>query len=206
MNNFLSVENDGFSEYVIERSKFLSYVTRADDEKAAKTFIEKIRKENSLATHNCYAYIVGNLGEYQKYSDDGEPSGTAGLPLLEALKKSGLKNVCLVCSRYFGGVKLGAGGLTRAYLKSGLTAIENATVKEFEVSALVSFSLTYNEYYDFLKFPFDKKEVKSSDFNEKVDLSIFVPFSLCDRFCKEICDFLNKSVDFSVEKDGFRSF
>ncbi|PDM36799.1 YigZ family protein, partial [Bacillus cereus] len=102
---------------VIQKSRFICYVSRATTEEEAQEFIQKIQKQNWNATHNCSAYLIGEQDQIQKANDDGEPSGTAGVPMLEVLKKRGLKDTVVVVTRYFGGIKLGAGGLIRAYGK-----------------------------------------------------------------------------------------
>lgn len=122
--NYKTVKQTGMKEIVIKRSRFLGHIRPVDTEEAAIEFIESIRKEHSQATHNCWAYMVGERDQFQKQSDDGEPSGTAGKPILEVIKNQQLKNVAIVVTRYFGGVMLGAGGLIRAYTDGAVAAIE----------------------------------------------------------------------------------
>ncbi|HHW36300.1 MAG TPA: YigZ family protein [Bacillales bacterium] len=123
---YYTVKNAGEHEIVIEKSKFVAQITRATTEGEAQTFIQEIKKKHWDATHNCSAYLIGEHNQIQKANDDGEPSGTAGVPMLEVLKKRDLKDTVVVVTRYFGGIKLGAGGLIRAYGKAvseGLNAI-----------------------------------------------------------------------------------
>ena len=123
---YYTVKNDGEHEIVIEKSKFVAQITRATTEEDAQAFIQEIKKKHWDATHNCSAYLIGEHNQIQKANDDGEPSGTAGVPMLEVLKKRDLKDTVVVVTRYFGGIKLGAGGLIRAYGKAvseGLNAI-----------------------------------------------------------------------------------
>lgn len=123
---YYTVKNAGEHEIVIEKSKFVAQITRATTEEEAQTFIQEIKKKHWDATHNCSAYLIGEHNQIQKANDDGEPSGTAGVPMLEVLKKRDLKDTVVVVTRYFGGIKLGAGGLIRAYGKAvseGLNAI-----------------------------------------------------------------------------------
>lgn len=124
--NYRTVAGSGEASYEISKSRFLTYVSRAETETEAAQFIVTIKKKHWDATHNCSAYIVGDSEQYQKADDDGEPSGTAGRPILEVLKKAALTNTVIVVTRYFGGIKLGAGGLIRAYGKAaavGLSAV-----------------------------------------------------------------------------------
>ncbi len=113
MKEFVTIAGDEYThENVIEKSRFIASAIRADTAEQAMEFVEQKRKSYYDATHNCYAYIVGDKA---KFSDDGEPQGTAGMPMYECIKANNLDCVCVVVTRYFGGVKLGAGGLVRAY-------------------------------------------------------------------------------------------
>lgn len=139
---------------VIKKSRFIAYVAPARSEAEATEFIEAIKKKHWDATHNCSAYMVGEHDEIQKASDDGEPSGTAGRPILEVIKKEGLKNVVVVVTRYFGGIMLGAGGLIRAYGQSAAEGIRAAgvirRVLHREIHATVDYSWVgklENEFY-----------------------------------------------------------
>ncbi|MFD1849032.1 YigZ family protein [Oceanobacillus bengalensis] len=115
LSNYYTVKLEGNDELTIQKSRFIGYVRRVETEEEAQTFIQEIKKKHHDATHNCSAYIIGEHDEIQKANDDGEPSGTAGVPMLEVLKKKHLKDTAVVVTRYFGGIKLGAGGLIRAY-------------------------------------------------------------------------------------------
>ncbi len=114
----------------IKKSKFIAHLTPATTEEEAQAFIETIKKQHREATHNVPVYLIGPAYRIQRYSDDGEPSGTAGLPVLEMLKKEGITNLALVVTRYFGGTKLGTGGLVRAYTESARAGLEASTVVE----------------------------------------------------------------------------
>ena len=126
--DFKTISGSCEAEYEISKSKFISYVANVESETEAIDFIQKIKKTHWEATHNCSAYTIGENDQIQKADDDGEPSGTAGRPILEVIKKNNLKNVAIVVTRYFGGIKLGAGGLIRAYSKSATIGIETATI------------------------------------------------------------------------------
>lgn len=116
--DYKTVKGYGEKEIVISKSRFIAYVDRAETEEEAINFINKIKKMHYNATHNCSCYMIGEHNQIQKANDDGEPSGTAGVPMLEVLKKQGLQDTVVVVTRYFGGIKLGAGGLVRAYGKA----------------------------------------------------------------------------------------
>jgi uncharacterized YigZ family protein len=124
--HYYTVKGLGDNEIVIDRSRFIAHVNRAESEEEAQLFIQTIKKKHWDATHNCSAYLIGENNQIQKANDDGEPSGTAGVPILEVLKKKNLKDTVIVITRYFGGIKLGAGGLIRAYGKAtseGINAV-----------------------------------------------------------------------------------
>ncbi|EIJ83684.1 YigZ family protein [Bacillus methanolicus] len=121
---YYTVKGYGEHEIVIEKSRFIAHVSRAETEEKAQEFIQSIKKKHWNATHNCSAYLIGENDQIQKANDDGEPSGTAGVPILEVLKKKKLKDTVVVITRYFGGIKLGAGGLIRAYGKATSEGIE----------------------------------------------------------------------------------
>lgn len=123
---YYTVKGHGEHEITIQKSRFIAHIARATTEEEAQNFILEIKKKHWGATHNCSAYMIGEHNQVQKANDDGEPSGTAGVPILEVLKKKDLKDTVVVITRYFGGIKLGAGGLIRAYGKAtseGISAI-----------------------------------------------------------------------------------
>ncbi|HEY4602066.1 MAG TPA: YigZ family protein [Cerasibacillus sp.] len=125
---YFTVKKEGFDEIIIQKSRFIGYVKRVETEEAAQQFIQMIKKKHHDATHNCSAYVIGKNDQIQKANDDGEPSGTAGVPILEVIKKQNLKNTAIVVTRYFGGIKLGAGGLIRAYSSTASQAIRTTGI------------------------------------------------------------------------------
>jgi uncharacterized YigZ family protein len=126
IDKYRTVQTSGTAEIVIKKSRFIGHCRPVQDEEEAIRFVETVKKEHWSATHNCYAYVIGPRDDIQKQSDDGEPSGTAGKPILEVLKSQGIKNAAVVVTRYFGGIMLGAGGLIRAYTDGAAVAIEAA--------------------------------------------------------------------------------
>ncbi|UED80907.1 YigZ family protein [Lysinibacillus sp. CD3-6] len=142
-DNYLTVKGYGESEIIISKSRFLTYIERAESEEDAMLFIERIKKMHHNATHNCSAYIIGEHDHIQKANDDGEPSGTAGVPMLEVLKKQGLKDTVVVVTRYFGGIKLGGGGLIRAYGKATTEGLLAAQVVERKLHHLMKIVIDY---------------------------------------------------------------
>ncbi|MEK5079347.1 YigZ family protein [Solibacillus sp. FSL W7-1436] len=142
-NNYFTVKGYGESEIIISKSRFLTYVERVETEEEAILFIDKIKKMHASATHNCSCYMIGEHDQIQKANDDGEPSGTAGVPMLEVLKKQGLKDTVVVVTRYFGGIKLGGGGLIRAYSKATTEGIAAAQVVERKLHYLMKIGIDY---------------------------------------------------------------
>lgn len=124
LERYRTVRGAGEKEIVIKKSRFIGHIKPVQHEDEAIAFIEEIKKRHWNATHNCSAYMIGERDEIQKQSDDGEPSGTAGKPILEVIRNQGLKDVAIVVTRYFGGIMLGAGGLIRAYTDGAVAAIE----------------------------------------------------------------------------------
>ncbi len=146
MSGYKTVLADYAEDSFIEKkSEFISYVKRIETEDEAKAFIAQISSKHKDATHNVYAYILRGT-EIARFSDDGEPSGTAGMPVLEVIKREGLVGVCVVVTRYFGGILLGAGGLVRAYAKAAKTGIDKAGVSEFVEHVQFKVSLMYADY------------------------------------------------------------
>ncbi len=129
-DNMTRIKNETINEFEIEKSRFICYLNRAFSESEAREYILSIKKLHPNATHHCTAFIIGEHNEIQRSSDDGEPSGTAGVPMLECLKMNNMNDIVAVSVRYFGGIKLGAGGLIRAYSKSVSEAIKTATLMQ----------------------------------------------------------------------------
>lgn len=124
------IQADTHSETVIKKSRFITYLHKTTSEQDAKEYIQAIKKQHPDATHHCYAFLIGEHNEIQRSNDDREPSGTAGVPMLECLSKHQLQDILAVTVRYFGGIKLGAGGLVRAYAGSVSHAINNAVITQ----------------------------------------------------------------------------
>lgn len=142
-NNYFTIKGYGESEIIISKSRFITYVERVETEEDALLFIDKIKKLHANATHNCSCYMIGEHDQIQKANDDGEPSGTAGVPMLEVLKKQGLKDTVVVVTRYFGGIKLGGGGLIRAYGKATTEGIAAAQVVERKLHYIMKVAVDY---------------------------------------------------------------
>lgn len=165
----------GAEEFIVNKSRFIGYGTPCETEEEALRFLADIRKKHKDATHNCYAYIIGLNSGIMRYSDDGEPGGTAGLPIIEVMKARGVVNCAVVVTRYFGGVLLGAGGLVRAYAQGSKTALDAAKVVTMEKSTrhLVEVDYaTYQRLEYYLKSA--KCQVLSTDFTDRVLTTLMV--------------------------------
>ena len=144
MSTYKTLHEFGMDEIIIEKSTFIGYAKPIKTEEEAVDFINEIKKKHKDATHNVWAYTVGKSMNIQRYSDDGEPQGTAGIPTLEVIKKEDLRDVVVVVTRYFGGIKLGAGGLVRAYTKGAKVGIEASKVIEKVMYKDVRIKIDYN--------------------------------------------------------------
>lgn len=173
IKEYNTVDGEQEITLVIEKSKFICALKGVRNEEEAKEFISIIKKKHSLATHNCYAYIADEVGYLQKFFDDGEPQGTAGIPMLETLKNNDLKKVVAVVTRYFGGIKLGTGGLARAYSNAVNECINSAKKIKCVWSTVFDFVLTYNEYSKILNC-FNENYIKllSTVFDDGVKIRI----------------------------------
>ena len=142
---YKTVREEASDSFIVEKSEFIGRILPVKTEEEAIAFIDKVRSENRKARHNCYAYVLSE-GNITRYSDDAEPQGTAGPPILDVIQKSGLSDVCIVVTRYFGGILLGKGGLTRAYSNGASIAVSAAKVMEmypaYEVTAICDYSFT----------------------------------------------------------------
>ena len=150
------------SELDVKKSKFIANIIKITDEQDAKEKLNQIRKEYSDARHNCYAYIVYDnetKTKIEKSSDDREPSGTAGIPMLTLLQKNNLVNVLIVVTRYFGGILLGTGGLVRAYTDSSKQALEAAKIIELQYGEILEYCIEYDEF-EYFKYICEKNNIE----------------------------------------------
>ena len=145
-HSYITIANEFRTEYIIEKSRFIATIAPVSTEEEAQAFIQRISKEFWDATHNCTAYAIGPRQEQQRSSDNGEPSGTAGKPMLEVLKKTTITNVAVVVTRYFGGIKLGAGGLIRAYSHSVAKAVQEGPKLLIAPRQIVSLTIDYSYF------------------------------------------------------------
>jgi uncharacterized YigZ family protein len=192
---------------VIERSKFICSIKGVKDEADARSFIEEIRKKHSLANHNCYAYIADDKGLIQKFSDDGEPQGTAGLPMLEVLKNKKMYKTVAVVTRYFGGIKLGTGGLTRAYGGAVSECLSIAKINDMQPSVILKLEPDYEIYSKLIKLLCDENvKVLSTDFADNVEVKIAVKSDYSSTFITKITDYFNGKLIAEKIDEGHYAF
>lgn len=193
---YRTVHKFGKDEIIINKSRFIGHAMPIESEKDALDFIYKIKTEHRDATHNVYAYVLGENNNVQKFSDDGEPSGTAGIPVLEVIKKEDLRNVVVVVTRYFGGIKLGAGGLIRAYTKGAKIGLEAGIIVEkvlhHKIKVRISYSL-YGMVENFLNT--QGYIVDDIQYDDAVNIYVYVKFSEVDRFINTVKDMTSGSAD-----------
>ena len=207
VESYLSVGGESISETIIERSKFITRITRVSGEDEAREFIERVRKTHSDATHNCYAYVASEDGNVIKFSDDGEPQGTAGMPMLDVLRNRKIMMTAAVVTRYFGGVKLGAGGLVRAHSGCVAELLNKSEIVSNELSSEIEAEVSYDLYPLFLKYIVGKKvKVLSSDFSENVSIICVLPRLYEKEFCDGLKDYLLGKVKIEKNKEYFFSY
>ncbi|WP_042222432.1 YigZ family protein [Oceanobacillus manasiensis] len=186
---YFTVKQPAIEEITIQKSRFIGHVARVETEEAAQQFIQEIKKKHNTATHNCSAYMIGEHDQIQKANDDGEPSGTAGVPMLEVLKKKGLKDTVIVVTRYFGGIKLGAGGLIRAYGNATTEALRGSGIVQRQLMQGISVTVDYT-LLGKLENVLRQSEyvLETINYLEKVEFVVFVKTGEEDQFQNWIID------------------
>lgn len=205
--DYITVKPFGESELIIQKSRFLTYVSRAETEEQALTFIHDIKKRHSGATHNCSAYMIGEHDNIQKANDDGEPSGTAGVPMLEVLKKQGLQDTVVVVTRYYGGIKLGAGGLIRAYGRAtseGIAATGTVhRMQHYLMKVTVDYTWLGKVENEGRQSQYPLKEII---YAEEVDIFMYCPVSDLATFTSWITELTNGQAKIDTMTTEFIEF
>ena len=192
---FRTIREDGQVQEEIKKSRFICHAKRIYSEEEARDFITAIKKEHYKATHNCSAFIIGERSEIKRTSDDGEPSGTAGVPMLGVLENHNLTNVCVVVTRYFGGIKLGAGGLIRAYAGSVALAVKEIGIIEIKEQAGIQIQMTYAQYQEYGNFLKEHHLMElETNFTDQVETMIFVDKENKEHIKSELIEFYNGKV------------
>lgn len=184
-----TIKDNVINEIIIKNSRFITILNKINDANEVNEIIKHVRKQYPKATHYCYGFILNN---YKKSSDDGEPSGTAGTPILNVLDKENIKNVISITVRYFGGIKLGVGGLVRAYTKSVKEALNKSKIIEIEDAKTIKLDVTYEEQKQ-LEFILKNEVILDKVYNEKITYTILIRNSLLNDLDKYSYKILNDS-------------
>lgn len=200
---FRTIKEDGQVQEEIKKSRFICHIKRVTTEDEARNFIQAVKKEHYKATHNCSAFILGERSEMKRSSDDGEPSGTAGVPMLGVLENHQLTNVCAVVTRYFGGIKLGAGGLIRAYAGSVALAIKEIGSVHIKEQIGLRLTLSYSQYQELPNF-LKAKQLQEQDtaFTDQVQTTIFVDKDDKESIIESLIELFNGKID--IVEQGLR--
>lgn len=202
--SYFTVRNEGQDQFEEKKSVFIGYAKRVNNEEEAKEFIDTIKNKHKDATHNVYAYIVGENMGIQRYSDDGEPQGTAGIPVLEVIKKNKVTDVSVVVTRYFGGTLLGAGGLVRAYSKGAAIAIESANVVEkvegvslniitdYDLLGKIQYACGQNNWY-----------IENIEYTDKVTIKIYCETNMLEKIRNKIVEITSGKGEFKLSKEKY---
>ena len=192
MKKFITIKENSYDEFVEKKSTFITHLVRITSEEEAREFIQKMKKKHYDATHVCSCYVVGDNNEITRADDDGEPSGTAGAPMLDVLVKNEIKNVCATVIRYFGGTKLGTGGLVRAYGGGVINALKNATLVERKDALEIRLELDYN-LNGKIEYEIEKTNfiVNNLEYTDKIIYTIYVMEEDYDSFQSWIANLTN---------------
>ena len=192
---FRTIKENGQVQEEIKKSRFICHVKRVYSEEEARDFITAIKKEHYKATHNCSAFIIGERSEIKRTSDDGEPSGTAGVPMLGVLENHNLTNLCVVVTRYFGGIKLGAGGLIRAYAGNVALAVKEIGIIEIKEQAGIAIQMSYAQYQEYGNFLREHKLIElETNFTDQVDTMIYVNKEEKENIKAALVEFFNGKI------------
>lgn len=192
---YFTISQDGQNQIEIKKSKFICHLFRIDNEEQAREYINQIKKEHYKANHNCSAYLLGENFEIQRSSDDGEPSGTAGVPILEVLKKNELQNTLAIVTRYFGGIKLGAGGLIRAYSTSVSEALDKIGIVEGKLQQILAITISYPQLGKLQNY-LENEQITIQEINylENITVKVAIDITEIDIFIANIIDLFNSQV------------
>lgn len=202
-----SVRGRCATERTIEKSRFLAYCEHVTSEEEARAFIAEIKGMHATATHNCHAFIADKTGAMQRFSDDGEPQGTAGMPILDVIKNKNLFETAVVVTRYFGGIKLGAGGLVRAYSSLAAEVLDKAEICLWQVGAQLTVSVDYPRIDAALKF-FAAHEcvTLASEYADTVNYTVLVKKEAEKEFTAALTDYLSGRVTVRKTEEYYYPF
>lgn len=201
---YFTIKNEVSSEFEEKKSIFIGHAKRVYSDEEARAFVDKIKQEYKDATHNVYAYIIGENMGIQRYSDDGEPQGTAGVPVLDVIKKNNVTDVAVVVTRYFGGILLGKGGLVRAYSKGASEALKEGEIvekvlgcalhitMEYDLLGKVQYSCAQNMWH-----------IEDTEYTDKVKIIILCTLEDAEAIKKEITQITSGKCEFSIADEKY---
>lgn len=198
-SQYRTILREATDEIIIEKSRFIAYAKPVESEEEAIAFIASIKKKHKDAAHNVPAYLIGEQNEIQRYNDDGEPSGTAGVPILEMMKKEDLKNLVVVVTRYFGGIKLGTGGLVRAYTKAAKMAIDASQIIFKSKLTQLIFRVDYN-LLGKIEYEIEKNNfiIYSKSYMDYVEIVLLVEDESITEIVGQYENWIQNKADYSV--------
>ncbi len=207
MQGYLSVSGELVTEKVIEKSRFIATSRHVEGEEQARAFVAEISQKYRDATHNCYAYIADDIGNFMRFSDDGEPQGTAGMPMLEVIKANNLRQTAVVVTRYFGGIKLGAGGLVRAYSGSVAENLAKAVRVSYQPCAESQYIVDY-PYIDAVNRFFGENDcmIIGVSYADRVIFSVAVKKEAEQAFDSALVNRLNGRVNIVKKREYLYPF
>ncbi|MCV3763899.1 YigZ family protein [Companilactobacillus farciminis] len=195
MENYKTIAQTGSHEKDIKKSRFIAHIAQVFSEEEANEFIKKIREQEASATHNCTAFIVKENVLIERMSDDGEPSGTAGSPILNVLQQQELKNVAVVVTRYFGGIKLGAGGLIRAYSSTTAEAVKEIGLVENRIQQGFELTIPYHLFDKFDNYAKNEKiNLENKQFTADVKCEIYLDLNIVEEAVQNIKDLFQNQI------------
>lgn len=199
LERYKTIYRGGEGEMIEKKSRFIATVRMVENEQEALDFIEEMRKKYWNATHNCFAYVIGENREMLRCSDDGEPGGTAGKPMLDVLLGEGMYNTAVVVTRYFGGTLLGTGGLVRAYSKAVQEGLSQSDVIEKQYGAIIEIGTDYNGVGK-IQYLIGERKIPTlnSEYTDKVKIQVILPISDVDKFCADLTESTNGRANIEI--------
>jgi len=204
IQSYITVAGRSSEELIINKSRFIGYAAPCETEDQALSFLREIREAHRSATHHCYAYIIGENANVMRYSDNGEPAGTAGMPIMDVMRTRSIVNCCIVVVRYFGGVLLGTGGLVRAYTQSGQAAVEAAGISRMELTSVEYCELPYSAW-DRVRYASEQLPVRIEDisYGSAISFHLLVRNSDCETVMNHLMDASGRKLETLHEKEAF---
>ncbi|MBR2853536.1 MAG: YigZ family protein [Clostridia bacterium] len=204
IQSYITVAGRSSEELIINKSRFIGYAAPCETEDQALSFLREIREAHRSATHHCYAYIIGENANVMRYSDNGEPAGTAGMPIMDVMRTRSIVNCCIVVVRYFGGVLLGTGGLVRAYTQSGQAAVEAAGISRMELTSVEYCEVPYSAW-DRVRYASEQLPVRIEDisYGSAISFHLLVRNSDSETVMNHLMDASGRKLETLHEKEAF---